>query len=627
MKSTDAPSLITTPFAQNGTRNDIPTSDPGFSGDDAGRAAFTTGFPDITMRPITAGGKPPFGADFNGVLYALSNAARFYGAGGHYQFNGSFAAAIGGYPMGATVQASDNMGHWLNVVESNTTNPESALSTGWLPLADHNGTATVTVSGNTTLSALQAAKANIRFAGSPSGNSTITFPAWTKRYSIINDCTGDQSLICTTGNGESISIKNGAKYEIGCDGRNLTVATLNASQVYAEPNKNISSLDAPTVQQIINSLGSAARHNEDDFDSHGSAATAKSEAIEASTLRDSSRRVGFIGNDKLNPYIEYFSQNNSEIVSIARAAWVAEIQQSFKTFRDSLGDASKRNVSTANWDKMPSEGDKLTTESQLHGLHANTIKSDYALAHGFINSDKARPYTRHADGTVVEAATAEALKNLANSMGDAAKQNVSKAPWNGMPEKGSLLTTESQMFGLYANTIKSDYALAHGFIDGNKNRPYTRHADDSVVEVTPRSALKDGAYHDVSRVTINDAKAGSEALATEGQIADIASSYQRAITIGVDGRWGRVKYPNGFVEMWGVYNIGNLPAGSSEYPVRFPSKLSSSPSHITITVDCTGVAVAKVRNTTGEGMEVGVKVIEGAGQYASVMWSVRGYLA
>ena len=163
------------------------------------------------------------------------------------------------------------MGHWLNVVEANSTGPESGLSTGWLPLADHNGTATVNVGGNTTLTPLQAAKANIRFTGSPAGNSTITFPAWTKRYSIINDCAGDQSLIRTTGNGESISIKNGAKYEIGCDGKNLTVATVNASQVFAEPNKNVSSLEAPTVQQIINALGSAASHAASDFDPAGSA--------------------------------------------------------------------------------------------------------------------------------------------------------------------------------------------------------------------------------------------------------------------------------------------------------------------------------------------------------------------
>lgn len=293
MKSTDAPSLITTPFAQNGTRNDIPTSDPGFSGDDAGRAAFTTGFPDITMRPITAGGKPPFGADFNGVLYALSNAARFYGAGGHYRFNGSFAAAIGGYPIGATVQASDGMGHWLNVVEANGMDPESALSTGWIPLSDHNGTATVNIGGNTALTALQAAKANIRFTGSQPGNTTITFPAWTKRYSIINDCTGDQSLICTTGNGESISIKNGAKYEIGCDGKNLTVTTVNASQVFADPNKSVSSLDAPTVQQIIDALGSASKHNHEDYDLRDSAANVQRNLdIESAARKDAIDKLG-----------------------------------------------------------------------------------------------------------------------------------------------------------------------------------------------------------------------------------------------------------------------------------------------------------------------------------------------
>ena len=381
------------------------------------------------------------------------------------------------------------------------------------------------------------------------------------------------------------------------------------------------------INDKLNKLGSASSKNIEYFELNGEAEKAKEDAIKASTLRDSSRRVGFVNDDKLNPYIEYFSPAGAEIISVARSAWVSEIQTSFDNFKKSLGNASKRNVSVAAWDKMPEKGSLLTTESQMYGLYANTIKSDFALAHGFINSDKARPYTRHADGTVVETATAEALKNLANGMGSAAKRDVSKAPWNGMPEKGSLLTTESQMFGLYANTIKSDYALAHGFIDGDKKRPYTRHADDSVVEVTPRSALKDGAYHDVSRVKINDAKEGSEALATESHIADIASNYQRSITIGVDGGWGRITYPGGFVEMWGEFGIGDQTDAYSEYQVRFPSSLKNAPSNVTLTVDCNGFASAKKRNSTEKGFSLGIRVIDSPCRFLSVQWSVRGYLA
>ncbi|BBG30368.1 Mn2+ and Fe2+ transporters of the NRAMP family [Zymobacter palmae] len=98
---------------------------------------------------------------------------------------------------------------------------------------------------------MQTTTANLRFTGTPTGNVTVTFPAWAKRYSIINDCAGDGAIICTTGNGESVSIKNGAKYEVGCDGKNLTISTVNASQLFAEANKNISALDAPTVQQLL----------------------------------------------------------------------------------------------------------------------------------------------------------------------------------------------------------------------------------------------------------------------------------------------------------------------------------------------------------------------------------------
>ncbi|WP_414499581.1 hypothetical protein [Zymobacter sp. IVIA_12111.31 C1] len=393
MKITDAPALITTPFAQNGTRNDIPATGDGLG---TGRASLATGFPDETMKPITAGGVPPFGADFNGILYALSNAARFYGAGGHYKFNADFASKIGGYPMGATVQASDNMGHWLNVVESNSTDPESGLSTGWLPLADHNGTATVTLTGNTTLTPLQAAKANLRFTGAPTGNVTVTFPAWTKRYSIINDCTGNQSIICTTGNGESISIKNGAKYEVGCDGNNLTIATVNASQVFAEPNKNVSALDAPTVQQIINALGSAAAHSASDFDAAGNADAVKKLCV----LKDYISYAGCVGGDGTDPYFMLAATGG-----LIRLATREFARQQADDLKGSLGSAAYK--SSGDFDAI-GEADKVNKELQDYKTEVQNsyVNRDFVKTLGLLNG---RPYVRALDDVITQLADTDDL--------------------------------------------------------------------------------------------------------------------------------------------------------------------------------------------------------------------------
>ena len=456
MKITDAPLLITTPFAQNGTRNDIPVTSEGI---DTGRASFTTGFPDETMKPITAGGTPPKGADFNGILYALTNAVRFYGAGGHYQFNGSFAAAIGGYPMGATVQASDNMGHWLNVVEANSTGPESGLSTGWLPLADHNGTATVNVGGNTTLTPLQAAKANIRFTGSPAGNSTITFPAWTKRYSIINDCAGDQSLICTTGNGESISIKNGAKYEIGCDGKNLTVSTVNASQVFAEPNKNVSSLEAPTVQQIINALGSAAAHAASDFDPAGAAGL----VYESSVQRDYSFRAGFAGGDVSKPYLEHWDGKASTIVDLARVQWV---DSRFKN----LGSASASSAS---------DFDPAGSSAKVYN---SSVQRDRSYRAGFVDGNIFDPYIEHSlngVNTIVPLARSGWVTEIKNSLRSAAYETK-----DSFDAAGSSSAVKSYVDSNYA---KRDYITRIGLYSVNKLYPFMLSENNEAIRLATYS--------------------------------------------------------------------------------------------------------------------------------------------
>lgn len=117
------PKFFQRAFAQNGGKQDVP-----ITGDTSGgRASYDAGFPPVTRIPIVAGGIPPFGTDFNGVLYDLSQAIQYVQSGVAFPFNQDFATAIGGYEIGAIVSDPSNKSLlWINGVALNTSFP-----TGW----------------------------------------------------------------------------------------------------------------------------------------------------------------------------------------------------------------------------------------------------------------------------------------------------------------------------------------------------------------------------------------------------------------------------------------------------------------------------------------------------------------
>lgn len=117
------PKFFQRAFAQNGGKQDVP-----ITGDTSGgRASYDEGFPPVTRIPIVAGGIPPFGTDFNGVLYDLSAAIQYAQSGVAFPFNQDFATAIGGYEIGAIVSDASNKSLlWINDTASNT-----AFPTGW----------------------------------------------------------------------------------------------------------------------------------------------------------------------------------------------------------------------------------------------------------------------------------------------------------------------------------------------------------------------------------------------------------------------------------------------------------------------------------------------------------------
>lgn len=141
MQSSNKPTPFPIPWA-NSAAGGYVTNIPQASqiGVVPGAASLTDGFPPLNFQSDTAGGVPPRGVDFNGILKEITQGVQWLQAGGITTFNSTFATAIGGYPKGALV--ADNIyngyGVWLNITENNVTAPTTVLGTGgwyYIPMA------------------------------------------------------------------------------------------------------------------------------------------------------------------------------------------------------------------------------------------------------------------------------------------------------------------------------------------------------------------------------------------------------------------------------------------------------------------------------------------------------------
>lgn len=116
--------LLSTPFAQNGIKRNI-INEPA-SNTPKGQATYKTGFPEITMTPITNGGIPPSGADFNGLFNDITKHLVYLNQGGRYKFNQALCDKIGGYKKGAILLADDEQKEYINLIDNNTVNFNTA---------------------------------------------------------------------------------------------------------------------------------------------------------------------------------------------------------------------------------------------------------------------------------------------------------------------------------------------------------------------------------------------------------------------------------------------------------------------------------------------------------------------
>ncbi|ENR5770017.1 tail fiber protein [Salmonella enterica] len=135
MKLNDTPRQLAVPFASDGDKNTVPDKATQQT-KESGNAAYDSGFPPVTMTPIAAGGIPPHGRDFNGLMHDITAAIRYAQAGGLYTYNADFARAIGGYAKGAILAGTETPSIWQNTIDDNLTGPEDGDSAGWVNLLE-----------------------------------------------------------------------------------------------------------------------------------------------------------------------------------------------------------------------------------------------------------------------------------------------------------------------------------------------------------------------------------------------------------------------------------------------------------------------------------------------------------
>jgi hypothetical protein len=131
MKRSSIPQKFSMPFAAEagvGYIEQIPDTPSGTPG----KASLQTGFPPENWLPIGAGGTPPWGADFNGILNQITLWNQWQAAGGPAPYDATFQSDVGGYPDGALVLSLATEGLvWQSIVDDNLTNPDSG-GAGWI---------------------------------------------------------------------------------------------------------------------------------------------------------------------------------------------------------------------------------------------------------------------------------------------------------------------------------------------------------------------------------------------------------------------------------------------------------------------------------------------------------------
>ena len=273
------PTKIPVPFGYAAGAGEITTPIPTASqiGIVNGRASLHDGFPPDTFLPLTTGGVPPFGADFNGILNEITSITQWQQAGGFFPYDSTFSTAISGYPIGAVIQAANYQGFWLNTTNGNTTNPDTG-GAGWTSLVFEGLQAITVTTANVTVSQLQSAYPLLIISGALTGARSLILPAVVGQWIIQNNTTGSFNLTVKTASGTGVVATQGQSTYLYGDGTNIYFASsvgvasfntrtgtvsLNATDVttalgYTPYNATNPSNYGPPVGSIIQFAGTSA---------------------------------------------------------------------------------------------------------------------------------------------------------------------------------------------------------------------------------------------------------------------------------------------------------------------------------------------------------------------------------
>lgn len=117
------PDLILVPFAQDAPAVNVDAIPVNLSPSDPPQAAsWSQGFPTVTMTPLAAGGIPPRGQSFNGVLQDITEHLVYIGGGGQYRWSSAYVTAKGGYSIGDVIQSDSGLLSYVSLVDNNTDN-------------------------------------------------------------------------------------------------------------------------------------------------------------------------------------------------------------------------------------------------------------------------------------------------------------------------------------------------------------------------------------------------------------------------------------------------------------------------------------------------------------------------
>lgn len=247
MEASQSPAAFVAPFANaaaGGYIRQIPAASQ--IGITNGAASLHDGFPPNCFVAVAAGGAPPAGQDFNGLLYQATAGLQWQQVGGQPVYNSAFSTAIGGYPNGAMLQSADGAGFWRSTVDNNGSDPDTG-GANWLPMFFGTSASIALTNANVALSAVQYSKPIIVLTGTLTAPVALTFPAFSQQWTIINSTIGSYAVTALTGGGTAVTLAQGGKTELRGNGTNVAVDALQVGPA-------INALQAVNLGQFLSNI-------------------------------------------------------------------------------------------------------------------------------------------------------------------------------------------------------------------------------------------------------------------------------------------------------------------------------------------------------------------------------------